>query len=529
MKKLIINVLLCILPLITIAQTNQQTVVLDILPVSGQTIMINHEGKIIKTFSAMERCKIEDSKRHQFTVFSLEKSFALYDFSQGYLPVVKEDKWAFYDSTGKEVKDLQDKYYLITAPVDGVYRAFEMVEGKKHRLKIVYLNQHFEELFNGQRFDKATNMKNGYGFAQLDNPNKSWVLLSLKNNSIAPLDSTLSASIYDITKNEHGYGTIRYKSGAKKDLLNEYGEVVNMPSITGATLRENEEIIVENIKNCIDNHSYALSKGLGISPPIYMKEYKSQNKQLEWGLIFNHEFTPRWMKLPKNEFLFCEVASDQYFGGLLVDTLSKQQKYTYYDYSTKTKLFSADEQVEYIINGRFYVTTTSPGYSSSLIKILDNKGNIIYSLPNTDRLFCGLSTVPQSNFEDVHLLSLSDNEDLSNLKQCKNLRHIEFNAFNFTQLPEELSTFKHLESIKLTNCKHIEELPTWLSSSHSLKTLSVIKCDQMNNLEMIIENTPNLKSVKTTNYRFQRDFIKRMQQLKPDLKFDVDFRRSTNW
>ncbi|MBK8622446.1 MAG: hypothetical protein IPN79_11960 [Saprospiraceae bacterium] len=121
------------------AQSNELAVVLDMLPVDNTTIMINYKGEVIRSFPPDARPKVEDKMNNTITVFSLERSFVYYDFSNGYLPVVHDKKWKFYNVKGEEIKDLGDKYTLFTTPVDGVYRAYEKLTDGNYTT--VFINQ----------------------------------------------------------------------------------------------------------------------------------------------------------------------------------------------------------------------------------------------------------------------------------------------------------------------------------------------------------------------------------------------------
>jgi hypothetical protein len=326
------------------AQIDTNIVVLDMLSNESETNMIDSYGKLIMTFSADERCKIEDDINIKFLSFSLERSFDFFDFSQGYLPVVKNKSWKFYNIKGEEVKDFEDQYYSFTCPVDGVYRAYEKVKDSNNDFRVVYINQNFEEMFSGQRFWEATNLKGGYAFVQLKDKNGPWAILDAETESLNPIDSLVSKKIRKIDKDSKGYGIISYKDFSRKDYIDKNG-IFNSPKKDEIELTAEQKKQVENLQICINNHSYPLSTGIGIKDPEFMPKLKSENKELERGVVFNHKYIPNWMKLKKEEFFFCEVASDKYFGGLVLDTLEKKNFYRYYDFIEKENTLTTDKRM----------------------------------------------------------------------------------------------------------------------------------------------------------------------------------------
>jgi len=433
--------------------------------------------------------------------------------------------WKFYNIKGEEVKDFEDRFYSFTCPVDGIYRAYERIKDSKNVFRVIYLDQNFEELFSGQRFWEATDLKGGYAFVQLKDQNGPWAILDSTNGNIKNLDSLLSKKVRNIKKDSKGYGIISYKDVSRKDYIDKNGNIIN-PKDDKIKLTKEQKKIEDNIQICINNHSYALSTGIGIDKPDFMLQNKSENKELSFGVVLNDRFIPDWMKLKKNEFFFCDVASDKFFGGLVLDTLKKENHYKYYDFTERKNILTTDKKIEYIYGNRFFVTTPSSTYGTNLIEILDPQGNIIYSLPPNKRLFVGIKSSQEFNDDEIFKLYLSKDEDLTSLKNYKELRHIEFDQFTFTQLPGEVSNLANLESLKISDCSKLKELPSWLGSARNLKKVEIADCVELKNLETIIEESTSLVLIKTQNYRFEKGFKKRIKELKPKLKFDSTYLRS---
>ncbi len=526
MRKLVVALqFLAVWHLSVLAQADSNIVILNMLEDNNETFMIDHTGKIITTFGAGERCKIEDEMQNTFTVFSLEKNFAMFDFTQGHLPVAKDRKWKFFNRKGEMIKDFADRFHAFTTPIEGTYRAYEKIEGEGNGFLIVYLNQDFEELFAGKRFWQATNLKGGYAFIQLESENGPWAILDRSSGNVKMLDTLLSKSIRKITKNAEGLGVIQYNGYGGTGIINQYG-VVTKPNGGKPKLTREQQEIADNLQVCVNNHSYATDIGIGILHANFIPKLRSQNSELEWGMAYSHKFIPSWMSLKKQEFFFCNVASDQYFGGLVIDTVKKEKKYSYYDYLNQKISFTSTKLVEYIYGNRFFVTKPkASGYGSNLVEILDQQGNTIYGMPATQRLFIGISSTLEFNSDEIHKLYVSKDEDLNALKNFQNIRHIEFDRFSFVELPRVLSTFEHLESLKLSDCSNLKELPTWLSSAKNLKKIDITDCAKLKNLEAIIKASSTLEQIVTQNYSYEKGFGKLMKETRPNLKFKVTFEK----
>lgn len=506
------------------AQTDDKSVVLDILPIDNSVVMINGKGEVVCTFPTGARLKVEDKMNNTFTVFSLERSFVYYDFSNGYLPVVHDKKWKFYNEKGEEIKDLGDMYTSFTTPVDGVCRAYE--KSTDGNFTTVFINQFFEEMFSGQRFTEATNMKDGYAFAKLKDGIGSWAVVSGQTGQMIVLDSMLSIQIKEITKDPKGLGIVKYKNQYKTDYIDKNGKIISPNEVKNTSTKE-EELIKKNIQTCLDNHSFAISTGIGILKKELAPDLRSNNKTLEWGLVVNHDFIPSWMNLKKSEFFFCNVANEKYFGGTILDTISEKTEFRYYDFIDKKLIFTSEKEIEYIYGNKFFVTSpSSTGYGTKLTEIYDTKGQLLYSLHPTKRHFNGISATSGFDPDDVFSLYISNDEDISTLNLFGNLRHIEFGNCSFLQLPELLSSMLYLKSVKVTACPNLTELPAFLSKSTTFQSLEIADCPKLKNIEQIIESSPSLQKVKTQNYNFVNGFGNKMKLQKPELKFDVSFMKS---
>jgi hypothetical protein len=476
------------------AQFNENVVIINKLD-NGTTLMIDYHGKVIKTFSIGAEPNLEDEYRSNSMPF-FYKNFALFDFSSGFLPVKQNNKWRLYNIKGKIVKDFGSKFVYISCPIDGVYRAYERIASKNEDL-IVFINQNFELLFSGQKFWKATNFKGGFAFVQLKNNDNPWAIADSKTSQINHLNTSLNSKILNIKKDPSGFGKIDYNiKNLKSDsvYIDNNGKLFLFKNIV-KELSNQQKIIQQNIQTCHDNYSPFVSRGLGIITPEFIPKQYWDEKLLKNRIDFNHNFIPDWMELQPTEFFFCDVANENFFGGLVIDTLTKVKQYKYYNYLDKKSIFTLDRNIAHIYGDRFMVTTPTPGLNTHLVEILDKNANVIYSLSPNKRSFYGIESTLGFDCKQISRLALSKDEDLSLLKNFTQLKYIKFDLFSFKKFPVNVLKYDNLEEIVFSNCNNLIALPHWLINAKKLKKLIIFDCSEVLNIDEIIRKCPNVKVI----------------------------------
>jgi hypothetical protein len=509
------------------AQSNETVVFLDMQTKGDKTLMIDINGKLIKEFSSEEKANgFVDESSELFHI----KTFTTYDFTNGPLPIQKGKDWLLYDQKGNMVKAFANQYSKVGNPKERIYKAYSEIEGKSGQYMITYIDESGKELFNGEKFWEATEFKNHIAFAQLEDRNGEWVKLNSLEKKIyqIPEYSRYSLGFVKRESNLLSSACFILKDYCNMILIDNHGEIVfdlieKMGKYNCEFVKISDSLIV-----CSDEYTFVFfdhqfRKIKEISPAYEFIGMNSSKFCIETAelskLLFDKDFNqiPVDIQLKNNEDFRCIDFNENYLILRVSDTITNSSYYVIYNHITSKIELTTHKSISKFYGDRL-VERDPYIYAESMISILNLQGQVLYTVEPHNKQFRCLETTKQHNPEKIIYIRLDKDEEISALSKYKNIENLEFHSFSFSELPKSVKSLEKLEKLAILHCEELISLPSWLSELKNIESLYIVGCPKLKNIEEFIENSPKLKSVLTSDYKFADGFVEKMEIQKPYLK-----------
>lgn len=497
----------------------------------SNSLMINRQGKIVKEFESHAQIRIVDNGKASTLSMLYGSNYASHDFNNGALAVNINNEWSLYDITGKRLTTIDKKYSYLGSATGGLFLATKINESNTKAFTSVFLDAAGAEVFGGKKIWNASAFNGNHAFAREEDDSGAWIILNKKLMTFSSLPAPLSERIESVTKIVEPYFVVyqNRNQGWGEILTDSLGNIVFDPeSITGIKSlnfvalkgsicvfgKNNQFYIVRDFKTLMST-SINLRSVDGISD-----QYIFINKMYSKDNLYDHNLQAVTLPLKANQVFRVIKLNDQFLSGFVWDSLTQKREYRVYDAKTLQLLGSSDKIFEDIIADVWVGIEGNNSFNKNLSELYNFNNSQLFKLPTSYHMFRGIASTKGYSPTEIHHLEVMDNEDLSQLKQFKNLRSLQFFDFKFISLPPVIKKLKSLEALDLTLCRSITALPTWLPELSSLKFIDIIDCKNLRNIEPVLLKLPKLKVVTTMNYDFDDQFIQTMQQ--PGARFQVN-------
>jgi hypothetical protein len=520
-----ISITLLLVSITDLFSQNDQ-VILDMQVPGGKTVMINHSGKVVKVFEPNEKVQFDEDISKIWSSLSLFSTYVTYDFTNGPLPVKSDSTWRTYDINGKIVKEFGNKYKILTAPSEGIYKAYEEIKGKHREFNIIYVDKDGKELFDGKRFYEGTQSMNNIAFAKELKESKEWVILNTKDGSKKIVPSSLSKPFYKIKFKTNKYAIGTLQSNYNEVVLDIEGNIVFDPTevIKGRNviiLKITDDFIVFNKGDIY----YFINKELKLVKRLenilgingMNKKFIFINNGEYFNNLFNLDFSKAIIPLKENEVFICTHLTEDILGGIYVDTVDNKSVYKIIDANTLVELGRTEENIGDIFSDMLVAVDPASRIERKLIAILNTKGQKIYEVDPSDKIFKGINSTNGVDPNKVKYIEIKKDDDISSLSKFKNLESIEFYQSSFTELPPSIKKLAKLKNIRLVECDQLKVLPKWLSGLKFIEKLDLSSCKNLKEIEIIIPTLKSLKTLNTMNYTMSQSFKDQLKKSNPNL------------
>ncbi len=495
------------------------------------SLMINRQGKIVREFELNELIKVDQNGKDNFLSMLYLINYASHDFNKGPLAVSINNEWTLYDINGNRLTTIDKKYSYLGYANGGLFLATKINEANPNKFTSVYLNASGNEVFDGKKLWGASHFNGNHAFAREEDGSGAWIILNKRLMTYSPLPAPLSERMESVSRTAGPYFVVyqNRKHNWGEILTDSLGNIVFDPEmITGIQslnfkalkgsicvyAKNNELYFFRDLKTQIQPN-FKIASVDGISA-----HYIYLNKTSSTTNLYDHHFQPVDLPLNTHQIFKVNKLDDNCLAGSVTDTLTKKTEYRIYDANTLQLLGSSERKFEDIIADLWVGVDGGDAFNKKLSELYNFNNSRVFKLPTTYRLFSGIAATKGYAPTDIHHLELTYNEDITRLKEFKNLRSLEFFDFKFTSLPPVIKKLKYLKALDLTLCRSITALPAWLSDLKSLKFIDIHDCKNLRNIEPVLLKIPQLKAVTTMNYDFDDNFLLKMQ--KPGAKFKVN-------
>ncbi len=501
-------------------------VILDMQVPGGKTVMINHSGKVAKEFGPSEKVQFDNDISKITTSLSYFSTYVTYDFSNGPLPVKTDSTWTTYDINGKIVKDFGSKYQALTAPSEGIYKAYEEIKGKHREFNIIYIDKDGKELFGGKRFYQGTQSKNNIAFAMERKESKEWLILNTKDGTKKVLPISISKPLSSINFESNRYAIGTFQTYFNQVVLDIDGNIVFDPTdfIKGKDvfiIKITDEFIVckEGDTYYFINKEFKLEKRLEniLGVKGMSKKFVFINNGQYFDNLFNLDFSKATIPLKENEVFICTHLTEDILGGIYVDSMTRKSTYKIVDANTLIELGRTEHNIGDIFQDRLIAVDPENRIERKLIAILNTKGQKIYEVDPSGKIYKGIKSTKGVGPTVIKYLELKKDDDISSLSNFKNLESIEFYKSSFTELPPAIKKLTKLKNIRLYECDQLTSLPKWLSTLKSLEKLDLSSCKNLRDIDLVIPTLKSLKNLNTMNYTMSQNFKDQIKNSNPNL------------
>jgi hypothetical protein len=507
-------------------------VILDMQVPGGKTVMINHSGKVVKEFSPNEKVQFDDDFNKIPPSLSHFKTYVTYDFANGPLPVKTDSTWKTYDINGKMVMDFGSKYKILAGPSEGIYKAYDQIKGKHREFNIIYIDKDGQELFEGRRFFEGSQSMNNIIFAKEGKESKQWLILNTKDGTIKEMPISISKLFYTIKYKTNGYPIGTFQSNYNEVILDIEGNIVFDPTeVTNgrnvSLIKITDEFIVYNTEDSyyFINKEFKLEKILdnqfdvkGIS-----NKYIIINNEEDFDNVFNLDFSKAKMPLKENEVFMCTDLTDEFLGGVCTDTITKTSIYKIIDANTMVELGKTDENIDDIFQDML-IAVDPESSLSKLVTILNYKGEKIYEVDPSSKIYKGIKSTRNVEPTKVKYLEIKKDDNISSISKFINLEFIEFKNSVFTELPPDIKKLTELKEIRFFECDQLKSLPKWLSTLKFLEKIDIFNCKNLRDIDLIVPTLKSLKNLSTVNYTMSQSVKDQLKKSNPNLIIHDSFR-----
>lgn len=497
----------------------------------SSSLMISQEGKIVKEFSPEAQIMVLENGKSNLLSMLYGTNYSLHDFQQGPLVVKLNDEWKLYDKTGNAIYTFDKKYNYIGYPSQGLYLANKLNESNPNQNTGVFLDASGKEMFDGKKIWSATSFIGNIAFAQDENYSGRWIRLNKSTMSYEPVSPQLADRCYSISSTAKPYFVVLQNKtqGYGSILIDSLGNIVFDPeTLTGikglsfVALHKNLSVFQKDgkyyffreLKTWI-KHNAPIKSVDGLSDQLlFVNRWSSE------PALYDHNLVPFTLPLEAHQVFNAKKLNDQYLGGYVWDSISQKKEYRVYDSNTLQLLGKTERLIGEVIANKWLEVDRVEDFDKKLTGLWRFDNSQVFQLPTTHKLFKGITSTKAYPAADIRHLEVSDNEDLSRLKEFKNLHSLQFYDFNFTTLPPVLKKLKSIKHLDIMLCRSLTSLPLWLKDLPSLKVLEIHDCKRIRNIEPVLMKLPHLKQITTVNYDFDDKFLFKMQQ--PGAKFQVN-------
>jgi hypothetical protein len=497
----------------------------------SSSLMINHEGKIVKEFSPEAQILVLENGQSNMLSMLYGTNFSLHNFEEGLLPVKIEDEWKLYDITGKATLTFDKKYTYIGYPTKGLYFARKVNESNPRENTGVFLDAGGKEMLDGKKIWRTTLFIGNTAYARDENEKGEWIRLNKNTLTFTPISAALADRCYSITSKAMPYFEVMQhkKQGYGSILIDSTGNIVFDPeTLTGVkglsfvALHKNLAVFQKDgkfyffreLKTWI-KHNAPIKSVDGLSDQlIFVNRWSSE------PALYDYNLEPFTLPLETHQVFNAKKLDDQYLGGYVWDSISQKKEYRIYDSNTLQLLGKTESPVGDVIANKWLEVERVEDFDKKLRGIFRFDNTQVFQLPTTHKLFKGITSTKAYPAADIRHLEVSDNEDLSRLKEFKNLQSLQFFDFNFTSLPPVIKKLKSIKHLDIMLCRSLTSLPLWLKDLPSLEILEIHDCKRIRNIEPVLMQLPRLKQVTTVNYDFDETFSQKMQQ--PGARFHLN-------
>jgi len=506
-------------------------VILDMQVPGGKTVMINHSGKVVKEFGPSEKVQFDDVIGRITSSLSYFNTYVTYDFSNGPLPVKADSTWTTYDINGKIVKDFGSKYQALSAPSEGIYKAYEEIKAKHREFNIIYIDKDGKELFGGKRFYQGTPSKHNIAFAMERKESKKWFILNTKDGTkkILPISISKPLSSINFESNRYAIGT--FQTYFNQVVLDVEGNIVFDPT---DVIKEKDVFIIKITDEFIVckkgdtyyfiNKEFKLEKHLEniLGVKGLSKKFVFINNGQYADNLFNLDFSKAIIPLKENEVFICTHLTEDILGGIYVDSITRKSIYKIVDAKTLIELGRTEQNIGDIFQDRLIAVDPENSIERKLIAILNTKGEKIYEVDPSSKIYKGIKSTKGVDPTVIKYLELNSgraSESSEGKLSCKfkNLEFIEFYKSSFTELPLAVKNFTKLKNIRLVECDQLNSLPKWLSTLKFLENLDLYSCKNLKKIDLVIPKIKSLKNLNTMNYTISQNFKDQLKISHPKL------------
>lgn len=512
-------------------QYAENTVILVKPHSKSNSLMINRQGKIVKEFELNELIRVDENGKDNILSMLYLINYTSHDFNKGPLVVGVNNEWSLYDINGKRITTIDKKYSYLGYANGGLFLATKINEDNPKKFTSVYLNASGSEVFDGKKLWGASHFNGNHAIAREEDGIGAWIILNKSSMTHATLPAPLSERIEAVTSISGSYFVVyqnrKYSWG--EILADSLGNIVfdpemvtgikslNFKTMKGSICvygKNNELYFFRDLKTQIEPN-FKITSVDGISA-----RYIYLNKRTSTTNLYDHHFQPVTLPLNTHQVFMVNKLDDKYLAGSVTDTLSKKTEYRVYDANTLQLLGSSDRNFEDIIADVWVGVDGGDSFNKKLSELYNFSNSQLFKLPTSHRMFRGIAATKGYAPTDIHHLEVTDNEDITRLKEFKNLRTLQFFDFNFTSLPSNIKKLKSLKTFDLTLCRSLTALPAWFPELTSIQFIDIVDCKSIRNIESVLLKLPKLKEVTTMNYDFDDNFLLRMQ--KPGARFKVN-------
>ena len=461
--------------------------------------------------------KVEPFKAGNFLALSLPDKV---------VPIKGEGKIMLYSTSGKLIKNFPETHRHVAPAYNGYLRGFERLTPGDNSTLILYYDLQGNRTFGDGKYWEGSDVIDGKALVQIYQPGVpvyeqkgDWLLIDSNGITLKNLSFDTGEPIYQVKEQGKDYWEMSLKGKSGRLFIKPNGEFSNKRFETEKEIRnlskalfiadslaitkgsEFRNIWMFSKKTYFEDKAFII--GHRNNPTTQAKEFILWNHLLEEVPLHHGNKTAQPFMFIGDRHLLAAVVDGEQVTALPI-----------FDLQTLKSTGIIDRKPDDIQDDLLIYYSEDVWKWKTVSKILDTKGQVIYSPPIEDQVFTTVAEALKYPTRARKIkLENATAEDLKGIEKLTQLEIFELKRYQGERLPE--LKWKNLHTLYFYQNEKLVALPESFKSLTELTTFTMLDSDLITSIDDFLAKWPKLKTVKTT-VRVEPE----VKKLYPNVKFE---------